>query len=86
MKKYRAQNAHDFTQARMDRGGGSNPSETWLAKDADEYGIKMEPMMTTGLVISVLSSTEPVQQVVQALHLPSPGDLNFAGSVCAVVA
>ncbi len=70
----------------MDRGGGSNPSGTWLANDADVNGIEMEPMMTTGLVISVLTSTELVQQVVQALHLPSPSVLTFEGSACVAVA
>ncbi len=79
-EKNRAQNAHDFTQARMDRGGGSNPSGTWLEKDSDANGIEVDPVKATGLEDTELTSTEPVQQVVQALHLPSPSELTFKGS------
>ena len=81
-EKNRAQNAHGLIQTRVARGGGSKPSGTWLANGASVKGIEAEPVMATGgLADKVLTSTEPVQQLAQVLHLPSPSWPTFADSV-----
>lgn len=52
-----------------------------MANDSDVNGIETEPVMATGgFADKVLTSTEPVQQVAQVLHLPSPTWPTFAGA------